>query len=82
MPSASKSTYSLDPSTLANLNRLAHRWQVSKTEAVRRAVRQAAEGEPVSPEERIAALHELQKWAAEKKVDLKKWQKSIRDGRR
>ncbi len=45
-------------------------------------MRRAAESEPISPEERIAALHELQEWVTEKRIDLKKWQKSIRDGRR
>lgn len=82
MPTVNKSTYSLDAPTLATLNRLAHRWQVSKTEVVRRALRQAAERETISPEERIAALHELQRWAEEKRIDLKKWQQTIKDGRR
>jgi len=82
MPSASKSTYSLDAPTLATLNRLARRWQVSKTEVLRRALRQAAEKEAISPAERIAALHELQRWVAEKRIDLKEWQRTIKDGRR
>ncbi len=82
MPSASKSTYSLDAPTLATLNRLARRWQVSKTEVLRRALRQAAENEAIPPAERIAALHEVQRWAAEKRVDLKAWQRTIKDGRR
>jgi len=80
MPSATKATYSLDPDTLEKLNRLSHRWQVSKTEALRRAVHRAAEIAP-SPEERIDALHSLQRWAKEKKVNLKQWQKTIKDGR-
>lgn len=82
MPAANKSTYSLDTSTLATLNRLAQRWQVSKTEVVRRALREAAERETISPEERIAALHALQRSLAAKKVDFKKWQQTIKDGRR
>jgi hypothetical protein len=82
MPSAMKSTYSLDAPTLATLNRLARRWQVSKTEVLRRALRQAAEQEAISPEERIAALRELQKRVAEKRIDLKNWQRTIKDGRR
>ncbi len=77
-----KSTYSLDAPTLATLNRLARRWQVSKTEVLRRALRQAAEQEAISPEERIAALRELQKRVAEKRIDLKNWQRTIKDGRR
>lgn len=81
MPSATKVTYSLDSETLEKLNRLSHRWQVSKTEALRRAVHRAAEIAP-SPEERVAALHTLQRWAKEKRVNLEKWQKMIKDGRR
>ena len=77
-----KSTYSLDAPTLATLNLLARRWQVSKTEVLRRALRQAAEQEAISPEERIAALRELQKRVAEKRIDLKNWQRTIKDGRR
>ena len=81
MPSATKATYSLDSDTLEKLNRLSHRWQVSKTEALRRAVHRAAEIAP-SSEERIEALHSLQRWAKEKRINLKEWQKMIKDGRR
>jgi Ribbon-helix-helix protein, copG family len=81
MPSATKATYSLDSATLEKLNRLSRRWQVTKTEALRRALHQAAEATP-SPEERLAALHSLQRWAKEKRIDFKKWKKTIKDGRR
>jgi hypothetical protein len=81
MPSATKATYSLDSDTLEKLNRLSHRWQVSKTEALRRAVQRAAAIVP-SSEERIDALHSLQQWAKEKRINLKEWQKMIKDGRR
>ena len=81
MPSATKATYSLDSETLDKLNRLSHRWQVSKTEALRRAVQRAAEAVP-SREERIAALQSLQRWAKVKRIDLEKWKRMIKDGRR
>jgi hypothetical protein len=81
MPSATKATYSLDSETLEKLNGLSRRWQVSKTEALRRAVRRAAEAVP-SHEERIAALHSLQHWAKEKRIDLEKWKELIKNGRR
>jgi len=81
MPSATKATYSLDSETLDKLNRLSHHWQVSKTEALRRAVQRAAEAVP-SREERIAALQSLQRWAKEKRIDLEKWKRMIKDGRR
>lgn len=82
MPSLSKATYSLDAASLERLNRLARRWQVSKTEAIRRALRKADEVDAPSPEERLAALHSLQCWVKEKNIDLEKWQQTIRDGRR
>ena len=82
MPATTKATYSLDSATLEKLNRLSRQWQVSKTEVLRRAVRQAAESAAPSTEERLAALDVLQHWAKEKRVDLKKWQKIIKDGRR
>ena len=67
---------------VATLNRLARRWQVSKTEVLRRALQQAAQNEAVSPAERLTALHELQRSVADKRVDLKEWQQTIKDGRR
>ncbi|MEO6872549.1 MAG: hypothetical protein ABI233_10065 [Chthoniobacterales bacterium] len=82
MPSAAAS-YSLDESTVATLNQLAQQWQVSQQEALQRAVQQAVElGKTPTPEERIAALHALQKSLAERNVDFDEWQRTIRDGRR
>ena len=82
MPAATKSTYSLDAATLERLTRLAKRWQVSKTEAIRRALVKAEQTDAPTPEERIAALHALQKSMKERKVDFAEWQRVIKDGRR
>ena len=82
MPSSIKSTYSLDAPALATLQRLAQRWQVSKTEVLRRALRQAAEQEAISPAERIAALRSLQREMRAKKINFAAWKKTIRAGRR
>ena len=82
MPSATKATYSLDAASLERLTRLARRWQVSKTEVIRRALVKADEVDVPTPEERIAALHTLQRWVKEKNIDLEKWQETIRNGRR
>lgn len=82
MPSATKATFSLDPATIERLNRLAHHWQVSKTEVVRRALNKADESATLSPEERIAALHELQRLTKERGINIAKWQQTIKDGRR
>jgi hypothetical protein len=43
---ASKATYSLDVDTTRILERVAERWGVSKSEALRRAIRSAAAAEP------------------------------------
>lgn len=82
MPSATKATYSLDAVSLKRLQRLARRWQVSKTEAIRRALAKADEADGPSAEERIAALHSLQKSLKERGVDFDAWQQTIREGRR
>ena len=82
MPSTSKGTYSLDSASLEKLNRLSKRWQVSKTEVLRRALHHAAEADAPSAQERVAALHELQRMTKERGIDLKKWQQTIKDGRR
>jgi hypothetical protein len=83
MPSATKATYSLDPETLEKLNRLSHRWQVSKTEALRRALHQAAAREAtLSAAEKIALLHKLQKQFDAAEVDFDRWKRDTKRGRR
>ncbi|MFN2508691.1 MAG: ribbon-helix-helix protein, CopG family [Chthoniobacterales bacterium] len=82
MPSATKATYSLDSESLERLKRLAKRWQVSKTEVIRRALAKLDQRDSASPEERLEALRGLQKSLRERGVDFDRWQKTIRDGRR
>ena len=53
-----RSTYSLDVETMGRIEQLARRWNVSKSEVLRRAVRMADEQSAVS--DRLAALKELQ----------------------
>jgi ribbon-helix-helix CopG family protein len=78
---ALKSTFSLDESSIAKLQRLSRKWQVSKTEVLRRALRQAAEREE-APEVKIAALRALRSELHAKGVDFAAWRKTIRAGRR
>lgn len=82
MASVAKSTYSLDAASIERLTRLSKRWQVSKTETIRRALAKAEEVDQPTPEERIAALHELQRLTAERGIDVEKWKRDIRNGRR
>lgn len=80
---AVKSTFSLDPDSIAKIQLLASKWQVPKTEVLRRAIREASARHGVlSPEERLAALHRLQKGLADQGVDFEKWKRETRRGRR
>ncbi len=82
MSAATKSTFSLDVASLERLKRLAQRWQVSKTEVLRRALSKAEESDTPTPEERIAALHALQEKFADAGVDFEKWKRDIKRARR
>ena len=55
-----KSTYSLDLETVRQLEAMARRWKVSKSEALRRAIRAAASQQPQVGQEALEALHALQ----------------------
>ena len=55
-----KTTYSLDVETVEKLEALARRWNVSKSEALRLAIRGATELAPPGSEDAINALDELQ----------------------
>jgi hypothetical protein len=76
-----KATYSLDEHTMRVLERVAKRWGVSKSEALRRAIK-ASEELPADQDERLTALSELQ---ARGNVDAKTaaaWVKTVRAERR
>ena len=56
-----RSTFALDPETVEALERLARRWDVSKSEAVRRVVTAAARVEEVDAgSDALQALDEVQ----------------------
>lgn len=75
-----KTTYTLDDESTHALATLARHWNVTESEALRRALLQAASGYgPVlSPEERLAALDRLQKSLAERGVDFDAWAREAR----
>lgn len=58
-----KGTYSLDPETVGKLERVARRWGVSKSEALRRAIHQAdvsaGASTDAAAEARVALFDEL-----------------------
>ncbi len=55
-----RSTYALDVETVRSLERIAARWRVSKSEALRRAIRAAAGAQPNTGREALDALDRLQ----------------------
>lgn len=80
---AVKSTFSLDEASIARLQTLARKWQVPKTEVLRRALQQTLEREQGAPvAEKLAALHALQKELHAQGVDFAAWKKNIQSGRR
>jgi hypothetical protein len=59
-----KSTYSLDVETVAALERMARRWNVPKSEALRRAIHRASEEDGDVPLTPVQALEALQRACA------------------
>jgi len=76
-----KSTYSLDVETVETLERIAQRWRVSKSEALRRAIHAVAGGGTLSVPG-IDTLDGLQKSLDLSAADTRKWSESARAERR
>lgn len=74
-----KSTYVLDVETAEQLQRLAHDWQVSKSEALRRVIRLAAVS---PPPDRLSAFRKLQNSVKLNRVHATSWSASVRAERR
>ena len=73
-----KSTYSLDVETVRTLESLARRWNVSKSEVLRRAIRAAAGEKSPRARERLAALDKLQASLKARGVDFEAWERDVR----
>jgi len=71
-----KTTYTVDAETKRVLDELAARWAVSRSEALRRAIRQAAGAAGVG--DRLAALDALQQQAAMTGGRARRWTKAVR----
>lgn len=74
-----KSTYSLDVGTVRTLEGLARRWNVSKSEALRRAIRSEAGRQPSRADARLQALRALQESVGARGVDLAGWERQAAD---
>ena len=76
-----KTTYSLDLETVRKLEQMARRWNVSKSEALRRAIRAAAKEEPGEGQEAIRALDELQRSLGLDAAEAVRWEKAAQTER-
>ena len=76
-----KSTYSLDVESVRELQALASRWKVPKSEVLRRAIRLAAAEENLDANSKLAALDRLQASVRDREVDLRRWARESRTER-
>jgi hypothetical protein len=80
-----KATYSLDVATVRALESLAERGGISKSEVVRRAIRQAARSQgPFDDalDDALAALDELQRMLSDGGVSVEEWVEQVKSERR
>ncbi|SRR6266487_264540 len=74
-----KTTYSLDLETVRTLEALARRWNVSKSEALRRAIRATATRQPLEAQRHaVKALDDLQRSLGLDNRASARWQKAAR----
>ena len=76
-----RTTYALDEETVRRLDGLARQWNVSKSEALRRAIR-TADALAGSPDDRLKALDELQASMQLTRTRAQTWVRELRDERR
>ncbi len=77
-----KSTYALDVPTVRALEEMARVWKVSKSEALRRAIRSAAERETGRAGDALGALESLQGALALTPTKARTWSARVRKERR
>jgi len=77
-----RSTYALDVETMQVLERIAHRWKVSKSEALRRAIRAAEGQKPPATDDALQALDRLQRALRLTPAKAKAWARQARTERR
>jgi hypothetical protein len=77
-----KSTYSLDVATVATLEKMARRWGAPKSEALRRAIRAAAQSDPLPEQDPLKAFAALQRSLELSPAKARAWTKRVRSERR
>ncbi len=75
-----KTTYALDSETIRALEEMATRWGVSKSEALRRAIRAVArrQRQPDRRQDALVALEELQRSLRLTRAKASAWIKEVR----
>jgi hypothetical protein len=77
-----KSTYALDVPSVRALEEMARVWKVSKSEALRRAIRSAAERETGRADDALGALESLQRALALTPTKARAWSARVGKERR
>ena len=77
-----KSKYALDVESARMLEGLADRWNVSKPEALRRAIRTAAREQAPANRAVLDALDRLQASVRARNIDLRRWERHAEAERR
>lgn len=77
-----KATYALDAASVKALERMARRWAVSKSEALRRAINAAAASDDASPKQKIEQFERLQAEIALTPAKARAWECDVRAERR
>jgi len=77
-----KTTYALDLKTIRSLEGLAQAWNVSRSEALRRAIRASAEVVSGAPPEPVDTLDRLQKAVRLGPQAAERWSTGVRAHRR
>jgi hypothetical protein len=77
-----RSTYVMDVETMRALERIARRWKVSRSEALRRAIRAAVDQPPFEARDALRALDELQRSLKLTPARARDWARMVRTERR
>ena len=78
MPSSTiKATYSLDLATVRLLERMARKWNVSKSEALRRAIHLSSVAMPPESEAPLAAFDRLRAATTLREPQVRRWLEDI-----
>ena len=83
MPTSTvKATYSLDPETVRLLERMARKWNVSKSEALRRAIHLGSAAMPPETEAPLAAFDRMRASTMLREPQVRRWLQDIKAERK